>query len=57
MVDLSGKCDQATRNRKRYEYNAYQYNPGEYRNYYLSEANKVDMSSCKRMRDLQSTYP
>ncbi len=35
--------------KKTYEYKAYQYKPGEYREYYLTESRKVDLSSCKKI--------
>lgn len=54
LVSLKKTCEQATRLKTTYEYKAYQYRPGEYRDYYLSEAKKVDLSSCQKINSLRS---
>lgn len=54
LVNLKKTCEQATRLKTTYEYKAYQYRPGEYRDYYLNESKKVDLSSCQKINSLRS---
>ncbi len=56
LISLKKTCEQATRLKKTYEYRAYQYT-GEYRSYYLGEANKVDLGSCNKIDQLYKKHP
>ncbi len=57
LNSLRKNCEQATMLKNKYLYQANQYYPGTYKDYYLNLAKNTDLSACKKHDKLARKNP